>query len=153
MVGRLAIRGGNLRIIMGYAPQETEPFETREEFFNELSIEIQRGTQSGDQVLVVGDLNAKIEEDGGGNIIKTSKNGKLLCTVVQDSDLHVMNLSQKCYGKWTHVIRTTGEASRLDYVLADGRTESQITKILIDESTLMCPFRSKKKERILTDHN
>ena len=81
LVGRLAIRGGNLRIIAGYAPQETDNPETREEFFEELSMEIQRGYQAMDSVLVLGDLNAKLEMDENDNVNPESKNGKLLMAV------------------------------------------------------------------------
>ena len=78
LVGRLVIRGGNLRIIAGYAPQETDNPETREEFFEELSMEIQSGYQAMDSVLVLGDLNAKLEMDENDNVNPESKNGKLL---------------------------------------------------------------------------
>ena len=153
LVGRLAIRGGNLRIIAGYAPQETDNPETREEFFEELSMEIQSGYQAMDSVLVLGDLNAKLEMDENDNVNPESKNGKLLCELVEEQKLNVMNLSAKCIGKWTHVIRTTGETSRLDYVLAEEKVERTITNMIIDESTLLCPFHIKNKVKIMSDHN
>ena len=55
--------------------------------------------------------------------------------------MEVINVSEKCVGKWTHVIRTTGKSSRLDYVIADEKVEKMITSMIIDESTLLCPFR------------
>ena len=85
----------------------------------------------------MGDLNAKIEKDESGKIYPVSKNGSLLCEIVNESNLEVMNMTEKCVGKWTHVIRTTGETSRLDYVLADTRTEKMIKNMIIDESTLL----------------
>ena len=153
LVGRLEIRGGHLRIILGYAPQETESPESRQEFFTELSIEIQKAGKAGDTVLVLGDFNAKMEENKENKPVPTSNNGKLLCEVLEESDLKVINMSKKCIGKWTHVIRTTEESSRLDYVIADNMTERQITKMIIDESTLLCPFYMKTKEKVLSDHN
>ena len=153
LVGRLNIRGGHLRIILGYAPQETDTPEIREEFFDELAIEIQAGTQEGDAVLVVGDLNAKIEGENTEEMFPVSKNGVLMIDMVKESNLTVMNLSPKCVGKWTHVIRISGEMSRLDYGIADGVAEKMITNLLIDESTLLCPFHVKNKEITLSDHN
>ena len=175
LAGRLEIRGGFLRIILGHGPQETENAENREEFFREMAIEIQKARQAGDKVLLVGDMNAKMEdkeedseegsveeenevkeslnENDEARLTPTTSNGKLLCQVLEEFDLHVINMSNKCIGKWTHVVRTTGEESRLDYVISDSRTENQIVRMVIDESTLLCPFHIKNKRRVLSDHN
>ena len=153
LVGRLEIKGGHLRIIMAYAPQETDDAEVREEFVDELMVEIQAGVQSGDKMLVMGDLNAKIEQDSDEKIFPVSKNGKLICEVMNEYELSIMNFSKKCVGKWTHVIRTTEAASRLDYVMTNDETEKMISSMVIDESTLMCPFGIKNKITTLSDHN
>ena len=49
----------SIRIILGYAPQETDDEETRELFFNELELEIKLCIEAGDIPLIVGDFNAK----------------------------------------------------------------------------------------------
>ena len=152
LVGRIAVRGGHIRIILGYAPQETEKLEIREEFFTDIGIEIQRGMDNNDAVIVVGDLNAKIEGDKK-SVIPMSNNGKLLYELIQDYHLEVTNLSDRCVGKWTHVIRTSGETSRLDYVMADKEGANKIMSMMIDEPTLFTPFRIKNKKMVLSDHN
>ena len=86
-------------------------------------------------------------------IVAKSNNGKLLCDLIHDSHLEVVNLSNRCVGKWTHVIRTTGESSRLDYVLSDKKGTEKIESMLIDEPTLFTPFRTKNKKAVLSDHN
>ena len=69
----------------------------------------------------------------------------------------MMNFDAKCQGKWTHVIRTTGASSVLDYVVTDRYLKEHIVDMVIDESTLLCPFtttRSKGKiSSTLSDHN
>ena len=79
-----------LRIIVVHAPQETESDELREEFFDELNVQLERGLESEDKVMLVGDLNGRvIKEDGilcpGAN----SPNGKRICEIVQKYELTV----------------------------------------------------------------
>ena len=49
-----------VRVILGYAPQENDKTETREEFFTELEMEIAKSKMADELPLVVGDMNAKI---------------------------------------------------------------------------------------------
>ena len=157
LVGRIPSGDKGVRIIAGYAPQETDTPELREEFFEDISIEIEKSKMSSDEFLLVGDLNAKIVKDDKGNIINESSNGKLLLEVIREHNLEVLNFSDKCEGEWTHVIRTTGQASRLDYVLASGSISEQIRGMLIDETCLTCPFSLKKSKgknvQQFSDHN
>ncbi len=106
----------NLRIILGYGPQENQPVEDREAFITELTIEVQKSIDSGDCPMIIGDLNAKIEKDGE-VVVAESPNGKLVKEFSDQYGLSVMNFDKRCKGKWTHVIRTTGEKSVLDYVI------------------------------------
>ena len=55
----------NIRIIVCYGPQEKELKENREAFFDELSTEVQRATDSGNNIIILGDLNAKLEKGEG----------------------------------------------------------------------------------------
>ncbi len=68
-----------------------------------------------------------------------------------------MNFSEKCSGKWTHEIRTTGAVSVIDYIAVDSNVEKNVTSVLIDESGSLCPFRVTQKNGIktttLSDHN
>ena len=69
----------------------------------------------------------------------------------------ILNYTDKCSGSATHVIRTTGASSILDYMLAPVELLNSIEKLVIDESTQYCPFRviHKKKGNIckFSDHN
>ena len=158
LVARLAMGSRFVRIIAAYAPQEDDQKDIREAFFEELSVEITRSRMAGDSFLVLGDLNAKISNDEAGNVNAISPNGKLLEDIVEDHGLKVVNFSTKCSGKWTHVIRTSGKASCLDYVMTtDDILQHNIQSMLIDETCLVCPFSLKRvkgnEERQFSDHN
>ena len=49
-----------LRIVLVYGPQEKDTEENREEFYEDLSVEIDRCLLSGDSLLLAGDFNAKL---------------------------------------------------------------------------------------------
>ena len=146
LVARLGLGSGYFRIIAAYAPQEADLKDEREPFFEELSMEVARSQLCGDQFVVIGDLNAKISEDADGNVVAdSSPNGNLLLNIVQEYHLKFVNFSTKCSGKWTHVVRTSGEASCLDYVLTTNDfLQKNVQSMLIDETCMLCPFSLKK---------
>ena len=168
IVGKISWGKETLRVIAAYAPQETDLKEERESFYEDLSVEIMRCRMVGESFMVIGDLNAKLEKleveevavGDNDNEISTSEtpNGKLLLSLLAEHDLKVVNFSDKCSGKWTHVIRTSGKASCLDYVLTTGDFyENSIDSMLIDETCLLCPYSLKKvkgsEHRQFSDHN
>ena len=92
------------RVILAYAPQETETVETREEFYTELEIEISKCRMADELPLVLGDLNnAKLIHDDN-ECKATTPNGRLLLQLIKDQELEVLNFDGRCQGKWTHVI-------------------------------------------------
>ena len=158
MTVRLSSGSSNIRLILGYAPQEGDDNDIREEFFQELELEIRCCLSNGDYPLLVGDFNAKVEpsmtcQQGE----PVSENGKLLWDILKENDLSVLNFNKKCTGKATHVIRTTGASSVIDYVAVSNELLESIEDMNIDEDTLYCPFRVIKRKngttRKLSDHN
>ena len=146
----------NIRVILGYAPQENEKAETREAFYTELGIEITNCVMADEIPIVIGDMNAKlVKNDNTINYI--SPNGKLLLHMVENHELDILNFSSKCSGKFTHVIRTTGASSVLDYALTTSELARCVESILIDEDCVICPFGTKKKKgttsQKFSDHN
>ena len=153
---RISKGGDAIRVILGYAPQENETVDVREAFFTELEIEISKCKMAEEQPLVFGDMNSKINLTDG-SITHESPNGKLLLEMIKNQDLDVLNYHSECRGKWTHVIRTTGASSVLDYILSPQELTKSVDEILIDEECLFCPFRVKKvkgaAEAQFSDHN
>ena len=145
LVGKVAIGHKYVRIISCYAPQENDTTETREKFFEDLSMEVTKSRLSEDEFVIMGDLNAKTSIDSAGTVVPESGNGCLLQQMVTEQGLNVLNFSSKCTGKWTHEIRTTGQKSALDYVLTSDRFYNEnVSSMTIDEMCLICPFSVKK---------
>ena len=150
---RISMETCTVRVILGYAPQETETVEVRENFFTEMEIEVAKCKMEDEIPLVIGDLNAKIEWNDN-KIIAITPNGRLLKNMVESHELEVINFSQVCTGKWTHVIRTTGASSVLDYVITSSELRKSIEELVIDEERVFCPFSIKKgKLPQFSDHN
>ena len=108
--------------------------------------------QCGDLCLILGDLNSKISEDGNGDVMAESSNGNLLLNIAEEHHLKFVNFSSKCSGKWTHVIRTSGKVSCLDYVLTtDDFLQKNVQSMLIDETCIIVLLRLlvSKKLRLL----
>ena len=152
------IPGLNVRIINAYGPQETVHKEDRQEFFDELSTEIQTCEFIGNNPIILGDLNSKIDHEQG-KISPNSSNGELLNTLLDTFSLKVMNFSNLCTGKWTRVQSVDGieEKSVLDYCITNGKICELMESMTVDEEKLLCPFRIIKtkatRKQIFSDHN
>ena len=143
------------RLILAYGPQETEPLETRENFMTEVSVEVQNCEDNGEVPIILGDFNAKVEKEGN-QVMPLSGNGRLLCEMVKEHELDIMNFSNVCEGRWTHEIRTTGAKSVLDYVITSTPFSSSIRSMVIDEDCVYCPFAVRKRgarKEVFSDHN
>ena len=157
LVTRVGLDTITIRIILGYAPQENENAEEREQFFTELEIEIAECELAGDFPMLVGDMNSKIELEQEEQIEAVSRNGRLLTSLIKERELHVLNFDRRCIGKWTHVVRTTGSSSVLDYMMVSNELSKLLKVVTVDEECLFCPFWLKKKKGKQTpqysDHN
>ena len=155
---RITMAEKSVRIILGYAPQETDNRENREAFFTELGIEITNCLAENDLPIVIGDLNAKISQRPNDNVLEgVTSNGRLLIEVIENHELDVLNFHPKCTGKWTHVTRTTGASSVLDYLITCRDITRFVDTITINEDCVLCPFWLEKKrgavEPHYSDHN
>ena len=153
---RVTMATCTVRIIIGYAPQESELAELREKFFTELEIEITKCRIDGELPIVIGDMNAKIDENSS-SLTALTPNGKLLLEVINNHNLDVLNFNEKCKGRWTHVIRTTGASSVLDYVMTCRAITKSTKEVIVDEECIFCPFQVRRKngkiEPHFSDHN
>lgn len=153
VVTRVGLDSQALRLIVGYAPQENAGSELREEFFTELEIEASECKMAGELPLLIGDMNAKIAVDSSNCVKGITSNGKLLMDVMEGQELSCLNFDHRCTGKWTHVVRTTGASSVLDYLITSTELSKYLKEVIIDEECLHCPFGVKKKTPKYSDHN
>ena len=140
---RVECKNEVVRVVTAYGPQENEDAEDRKDFFIKFGIEIEKCIHSGDGVIVVGDLNAKLEHNKERNEINPdSGNGSLLLDIIEDLNLQVVNFSDQCKGQWTwsKVINEVVHKSILDYVLVDSKMHLNVVSMDIDEEKHLCPF-------------
>jgi exonuclease III len=144
----------NLRIIMAHAPQDNAKLEERSEFFEELAVQVERAEASGDQIMVLGDFNARIENNSSVISATTgSPNGKELVEIVKKYQLNICNFHEKSTGKWTRIQHTKDGTSKsvLDYVLLQECLYHSVTKFVVDEEKIYTPYRQrtvKGKKRV-----
>ena len=102
-------------------------------------------TQNEGEMLLIMDGNAKI----GLLQEPISRNGRYLLQVIDDTNLQIMNKSNKCFGKITRMnTKNKNEFSAIDFVITTKNTEPSIKNITIDEDGL---YKIKGKNE--TDHN
>ena len=136
-----------LRVIIAHAPQETDKAETRLEFFEELSIQVERSQISGDELIILGDFNGRIGCEIDRIVaVDGSPNGKQLCEIINKHGLKVGNFHELCTGRWTRIqsCQKGGiKKSVLDYILTTEVIYDSLEDILIDEEKIYCPYRQK----------
>ena len=150
----------NLRVVVVHAPQETDKVEARQEFFEELFVQVERGLTSGDELIILGDLNGRIACEMGKYVPENdSPNGKQVCELVNKHGLKVGNFHKQCTGKWTRIqpCKKGGvKKSVLDYFLMSNTLHDSLQSVLIDEEKIYCPYRvitEKGKQRVVySDH-
>ena len=105
-------------------PQKNACEDEKDKFYDDLNIEVERAKLCGEQVLIVGDLNAKL----GHPIIKNdvfdiSTNGQHL---KGEHGLCVANSLTKCTGTWTRTRNSNNKFEKLiiDYVILTRRKSS-----------------------------
>ena len=159
IVGLLHLSSIQIRIIASYGLQESAKCDERINYFEEVSIELEKCKLSGNSPLVIGDLNAKLDHVDG-VICGTSPNGNLLCDIINFHDLHVLNFDPKCVGHWTRVQKKKNvtERSILDFIITDTTLQTALSEITIDEDRICSPFRLISKNGVensqqFSDHN
>ena len=112
---------------------------------------------SGEDYILIGDLNAKIgcKEDGiEGNNEEQNEAGKALLNLEKVTQGTIINKTPKCKGKWTRVnTQNDNEKAILDYVMTNESVYDDIIEMKIDEEKLYRLTRYKGKEIKETDHN
>ena len=139
-------RKNNPPLILGtyYGKQETTSKEDIEKEMTQLQEEIIEMLKEGEVVLTM-DGNAKIGILGE----EISRNGDLLLKAFLNTNLEIMNLTNKCNGKITRKnTKKDTEVSAIDFVAASNNAKEWITEVTIDELGLL-----KIKGKNETDHN
>ena len=144
---------GDKDIIIGgiYSPCEESVSKVNiSDFVRELEKDFVELQVNHKHILMMGDLNAHVGNDGdgiSGNNDKIGVNGKEYRRFIKERELVLCNNTSKCEGLWT---RIQGDVkSILDLTLATGEAFNNIDSITIDEENKYS-IESKKAK---TDHN
>ena len=98
----------SIRLVLTYGPQEYDPKEVIDEFYQNDMVQIERALGPGDSVCLTGDLNAKL-----GNVItlsdihEISPNGKILRDLVCKYNLSVIDATDYVKGRLQESIMKT----------------------------------------------
>ena len=145
------------RVIVCHGPQEDDETEIRQEFFDNVLVEIERARAAEETPIVLGDMNAKISEKDG-DIVADSFNGKMFINLIELSEMRVANFHQNSAGKWTRIQDSKRGTAKsvLDYILLNEQLMLLTNNIMIDEERCNTPYRVTKFRKghkiTYTDH-
>jgi exonuclease III len=154
----MKINNGRIDVKVGviYMPQETETTVVKmKEIYKKIEAEIQESIEKDERLMIMGDFNCKIGIDESSNNSEISKGGKFLLQMVRRNDMLVLNMNEKCKGKWTR--RQGSEQSAIDFILMRHGDERYLESMVIDkDKTAMTPFWKNDTEiipkNVYTDH-
>ena len=145
----------HIRIILAYSPQENDILGVTD-FYQNLSVQIERAHLNGDNVILVGDFNAKLgSEIITGDPHPMSSSGKLLYEFYTKYNLHLLNSSDVCTGVLTRIQQCKGEIekSTIDYLFVSAGLVSGVISVQIDEEKVITPWHIVRGgQKKSTDH-
>ena len=147
-----------INIITMYGKIEgRESSENIKSQFTHIENIIQNIESTGEDYILIGDLNAKIgnKENGiKGNNETTNVAGIELIELEKKVAGIIVNKTEKCKGKWTRVnTKNEKEKSILDYAMTNESIYDDIIEMKIDEEKLYRLTKYKGNEVKETDHN
>ena len=124
-----------------YAPQENvTPVRELKKTYESITKEIQEAREHKQQVIVIGDFNAKVGTAIQGNKETITKGGRLLLKMIQKENMSLVNADKhRCKGLWT---REQGKGkSLIDYVMTNIEYLNSIKEMIIDETKKYTTYR------------
>ena len=139
----------SVNLVVVHGPQEGDPREVKENFYNNIKVEIERCISNNNRLIIAGDLNAKMDLNGN-KIEANSGNAMLLKTIIEMYNLQVINFQKHTNGKWTRIQKKRGNETKsvLDYIIVDSNTVNLFKNTSIDESKIYTPYRIRTNNKI-----
>lgn len=144
---------GKIRIGLVYFPQENESKARITKAYTALSEHISQNKERCDEILVIGDFNAKIGR--GDQHENQSRSGKIMQDFIKSNELVIVNHLEVTEGRWTR--NESGVKSEIDYILSSEKAADVVTEVHIDEEKLYSLYHHKpegnERRCIYPDHN
>ena len=123
-----------IRIGVIYAPKENVTSNNKlKVMYNNISKQISIAQGERQQVLILGDFNAKVGTYIEGNKPTVTKEGRQMIKMAKKYDLAIINKEKEvCKGLWNWV--QGQERLILDYVLRNSKLLSTVTEMIVDEN-------------------
>ena len=122
-----------IRLGVIYAPQENgTPNNELKIMYEDIRKQIKIGKEEKQQILILGDVNAKKGAAIEGNKTQVTKGGRQLLKLANKENMIILNtVKEKCKGVWT---RVQGEGKSItDYVPTDTASANTIKEMKIDK--------------------
>ena len=117
-----------------YGKQESVNTNEAEQQFQELTTQINL-LQKTHRIILLGDLNAKVEISRQHCKQNESRNGKMLTDLVRNTKTLIVNTLENHQGTWTRVNRkNTNEKSIIDYIIISQTLQHKIIESKTDDS-------------------
>ena len=114
--------------------QESANTNEAEQQFQELATQINL-LQKTHRIILLGDLNAKVEINRQHCKQKESRNGKMLTDLVKNTKTLIVNTLGKHQGTWTRVNRkNTNEKSIIDYIIISQTLQHKVIESKTDNN-------------------
>ena len=121
----------NIYIGIYYGPQENIDKELVEEQYCRIAYDINQ-KQKRNNIILMGDFNAKLQIEKDSCLQQTSRNGKLLQELINHTDMTVVNQLPKHEGTWTRIhTQNNNQKSIIDYIM----TSPNVNYSIINSST------------------
>ena len=136
-----------IRVGVIYAPQENvTPNNELKIMYEGIREQIKIGKEEKQQILILGDFNAKIGAAIEGNKTQVTKGGRQLLKLANKEDMVILStVKEKCKGIWARV--QGEEKSIIDYVLTDTTSANTIKEMKIDEEKQYGLHKLQKNKR------
>ena len=135
--------GVKTKIGVIYMPQESRTTVPQlKEVYQEIEKEVADAQQSGESIIIMGDMNCKVGDAIKGNIEVVTTGGRLLTKLLKKYKLKMVNADCCCEGLWTRI--EGASRSVLDYVIVFEDDIHLVEKMQIDEEKDITPYYVEK---------
>ena len=121
-----------------YGKQENCNMDVITEEYENLTGSISGKINGNNELILLGDFNAKLEIAHNEVVQKQSRNGNLLQALLETTHMRAINISESHVGTWTRInTRNANEKSVIDYAITTDNLNDRIAESETDENNTL----------------